>query len=156
MTSPVNIVLINTGCRRPPGTAQPYVSAGLDLTWNMRYLIHRMKDTPLEHFRWTAHTGGLVTVKARDYQPAERVDASSPYAAWKLLADGDGALRPGDLLERLNADGLPEEMYICKFIGFELAEWFVPEIKTEQIAGKNQEISSDEAQTVQKGPGNSI
>ncbi len=115
-----------------------------------------MKDMPLEHFRWTAHTGGLLVVKARDYQPAEQVDASSPYAAWKLLAEGDGALRPGDLLERLNPDGLPEEMYICKFIGFEPAQWFMPEAKTEEITEKNQEIGPDEGQTVQKGVENSI
>lgn len=94
-----------------------------------RYRIHRIKEAPGESFRWAAHTGGLAVVKAKDYEAAGEIDAPTPYAAWKNLAEGNQPLQPGDLLETLSADGSAGNLQIAKYIGFEPAEWYVPEPK---------------------------
>lgn len=96
----------------------------------MRYRIHRLKEAQKEHFRWAPHTGGLAVVKLRDYEPAEEIEAPSPYAAWKLLAAGS-PLQPGDLLEALDEIGQPVRLEIYKYIGFEPAAWFIPESKAD-------------------------
>jgi hypothetical protein len=96
----------------------------------MRYRVHRIKDAPKEHFRWTPHTGGLAVVKLKDYGPAEEIEAPSPYALWKLLSDS-APLRPGDVLETLDDQGAALRLEIYKYIGFEPAAWFVHEPKPE-------------------------
>jgi hypothetical protein len=90
-----------------------------------------MKETPREHFRWAAHTGGTAIVKSRDYEAEEEVEAPSPYALWKAFASGEAPLRPGDLLEGIAEDGSAVSLQIAKYIGFEPAQWFVPEAKPE-------------------------
>lgn len=94
-----------------------------------RYRVHRIKEAPGESFRWAAHTGGLAVVKPRDYEPAGELDAATPYAAWKALAAANQPLHPGDLLEIVNSDGAPGDLQIAKYIGFEPAQWYVPEPK---------------------------
>ena len=96
-----------------------------------RFRIHRIKDAPKENFRWAAHTGGLTIVKRKDYDVDDDVDAATPYAAWKLLAAEGRALCPGDLLEHVLGDALSGELQIAKYIGFEPAQWYVPEPKPE-------------------------
>jgi hypothetical protein len=96
-----------------------------------RYRIHRIKEAPGEHFRWAAHTGGQAVAKMKDYEPGGEVDAPTPYAAWKMLEGDDRALRAGDLLEAVAADGGPGELKILKYIGFEPAKWYVPEMKND-------------------------
>lgn len=96
----------------------------------MRYRIHRIKESQKEHFRWAPHTGGAASAKPRDYEPAEEVEAASPYAAWKMLAQS-APLCPGDILETLDGDNRPVRLEIFKYIGFEPAAWFVPEPKAE-------------------------
>lgn len=94
------------------------------------YRIHRIKDGPRENFRWAAHTGGIAVVKMKDYEPGGEIEAPTPYAAWKALATQASALRPGDLLETVATGGdLKSELKIAKYIGFEPAEWFVPELR---------------------------
>ena len=99
----------------------------------MRYRIYRIKETPREHFRWAAHTGGVAIVKQRDYDQGEIVEAASPYALWKTLAATESPLRPGDLVEILDENGIASSMQIAKYIGFEPAQWFVPEIKPDSM-----------------------
>ena len=96
-----------------------------------RFRIHRIKDAPKENFRWAAHTGGLTIVKPKDYDVDGDVDAATPYAAWKLLAAEGRALCPGDLLEHVSGEGLATDLQIAKYIGFEPAQWYVPEPKPE-------------------------
>jgi hypothetical protein len=92
-----------------------------------RFRIHRMKDSPRESFRWSAHTGGLAVVKTKDYLADGEVEAQTPYAVWKGLATTERPLRPGDLLEIVDAEGNPGQLHIAKYIGFEPAQWWVPE-----------------------------
>jgi hypothetical protein len=96
-----------------------------------QYRIHRIKDTPRESFRWAAHTGGLAVVKPKDYEADGTVEAQSTYAAWRILLSEARPLRPGDLLEIVTDDASPGALQIAKYIGFEPAQWFVPEPKSE-------------------------
>lgn len=95
------------------------------------YRIHRMKDGPRENFRWAAHTGGLARVKLKDFDFSGEIQAASPYAAWKTLASESNALRPGDLLETVPTAGSSADLKIAKYIGFEPAEWYIPELRTD-------------------------
>lgn len=99
-----------------------------------RYRVHRIKEGPREQFRWAPHVGGLAVVKPKDYDCSKEVEAPTPYAVWKQLGDSGDPLRPGDLLELATEDGAAGELRIAKYIGFEPAQWFVPEAKGESAA----------------------
>ena len=88
------------------------------------FRIHRIKQSAGEAFRWAAHTGGLAIVKERDYERGGDLDANSIYAAWKALASSERPFVAGDLLEDESG-----KLHILKYIGFESAQWFVPEPK---------------------------
>ena len=108
------------------------------------YRVHRIKDAPREAFRWESHGGGQSIVKLKDYEPDRLVEASSPYAAWKVLASEGRGLRTGDLLEIL---GVGEEsasgLLIAKYTGFEPAQWFVFERKASPVAPAYEAGNSD-------------
>jgi hypothetical protein len=98
-----------------------------------------MKESPREHFRWAAHTGGLAVVKPKDYELSGEAEALTPYALWKRLAEENGgrdALSPGDLLEVPDEDNTGA-LLIAKYIGFEPAQWFVAEPKAESAASSD-------------------
>ena len=98
-----------------------------------RYLVHRMKDAPQESFRWASHTGGETVLKPKDFEPGPIVEAATPYAAWKHLQAEGEPLRPGDVLEEDTRQESPEpRLLILKYIGFEPAQWFVPEARLER------------------------
>lgn|SRR5579872_5870944 len=86
------------------------------------YRIYKLKDHLRQPFRSAPHVSGSATIKPRDYEPAETVEASSPYAAYFALRESDRPLEVGDLLEADNGS-----LRICKFVGFEEAQWLVPE-----------------------------
>jgi hypothetical protein len=87
------------------------------------FRIHRMKDVPRQHFRWAPHVSGAAIVKPKDYEPSDEVSAESDYAAWALLRNSERPLGVGDLLELTSG-----QLRICKYVGFEEARWFVPEL----------------------------
>ena len=96
------------------------------------YRIHRLKDHLHQSFRLAPHVSGTAHVKPRDYEPAEQVetiDAATPYAAFFALKDSEGPLLPGDLLETENG-----ALRIYKFVGFEEAQWVLPEVKPDAAA----------------------
>ncbi len=86
------------------------------------YKIYKLKDHLRQSFRSAPHVSGAATIKPRDYEPAESVEAPSPYAAYFALRESDRPLEVGDLLEAGNGT-----LRICKFVGFEEAQWVVPE-----------------------------
>lgn len=86
------------------------------------YQVHRLKDAQRQQFRWAPHTSGTSIVKPKDYDRAEIIQAPTAYAAWEMLKGTSTALQVGDILEA--EDG---RLSICKYIGFEEANWFVPE-----------------------------
>lgn len=90
----------------------------------MVFRIHRMKDAPRESFRWAPHTGGVAVVKPKDYDADAEVEGATPYAVWQLLRQSDRPLRAGDVLEDPSGT-----LQIAKYIGFERAQWWVPEPK---------------------------
>lgn len=83
-----------------------------------------MKDGPRQHFRWAPHVSGAASVKLKDYQPAEEIDAGGEYDAWSRLRDSRQPLAIGDLLESESG-----ALHICKYVGFETATWVIPEVK---------------------------
>ena len=92
------------------------------------YRIHRLKDHLRQSFRFAPHTNGRASVKPRDYEAGDMVEATSPYAAFFALKDSGRPLEVGDVLE------YPEgTLRIFKFVGFEDAEWVVSEIKQPEI-----------------------
>ncbi|MBS1859667.1 MAG: hypothetical protein JST11_30125 [Acidobacteria bacterium] len=88
------------------------------------YRIFRMKDSPRQQFRWAPHVSGTATVKQKDYEEASQVEAAHEYDAWRILREREQPLEVGDLLEA--PDG---QLRICKYVGFEPAQWLVVEPK---------------------------
>ena len=88
------------------------------------YRIHRMKESTRQQFRWAPHTIGITNAKPKDYEPAASVEAPTPYAVWIQLKDSEAPLQVGDILESESG-----ELRIYKYVGFEEAQWIVPEVK---------------------------
>ncbi len=83
-----------------------------------------MKDTPRQQFRWAPHVSGCASLKPKDYEQRGDVEALHEYDAWQLLRQSGDPLVVGDLLE--TEDG---RLSICKYVGFEPAQWVLPEVK---------------------------
>ena len=81
-----------------------------------------MKGWLRQQFRWAPHVSGTATVKPKDYDPDGNVEASNEYAAWRALREAGQPLGVGDLLE--TDEG---QLCICKYVGFEPAQWVQPE-----------------------------
>jgi hypothetical protein len=87
------------------------------------YRIHRLKDHLRQHFRFAPHVSGMALVKPRDYELGDSVVAPTPYAAYFERKDSAEPLVPGDLLEAAEQG----DLRIFKFVGFEEAQWVLPE-----------------------------
>jgi len=81
-----------------------------------------MKDSPRQQFRWAPHVTGNASVKPKDYEPGGQIDAANEYEAWRVLRQSGQPLAVGDLLETQD-----HQLRICKYVGFEPAQWMVPE-----------------------------
>jgi hypothetical protein len=92
------------------------------------YQIYRLKEIPRQQFRWTPHTPGVAVVKLKDYDLGPVIQAASPYALWLDLRGSGQAIAVGDLIE-VAGDSLEQrgQLRIFKYIGFEEAQWYVPE-----------------------------
>ena len=88
------------------------------------YRIYRMKDSPRQQFRWAPHVSGCATLKPKDYEQRDEVEALHEYDAWRVLRESAEPLAVGDLLE--TEAGV---LRIYKYVGFEPAQWVVPEPK---------------------------
>ena len=88
------------------------------------YRIYRMKDSPRQQFRWAPHVSGCASLKPKDYDQRGQIEALHEYDAWRRLRESGEALEVGDLLESEDA-----RLRICKYVGFEPAEWILPEPK---------------------------
>lgn len=88
----------------------------------LSYRVYHMKDSLRQQFRWAPHVSGSVTVKPKDYEQNGQIEANNEYDAWRLLRESDQPLGVGDLLE--SEDG---QLRICKYVGFEPAQWMQPE-----------------------------
>src|SRR5437899_10163858 len=89
------------------------------------YQIYRMKESVRQQFRWAPHTIGISSVKPKDYELVNSVEAQGVYAVWMMLKDTDKALQVGDILE---VEG--GELRIYKYVGFEEAQWIMPEVRS--------------------------
>jgi hypothetical protein len=95
----------------------------------MAYQIHRLKETSRQQFRWSPHASGMGIAKPKDYEKGPLVEAVSPYALWIALRGTEDALQVGDLLELEGTD----ELRIFKYVGFEEARWYVPDLLTPAV-----------------------
>jgi hypothetical protein len=86
------------------------------------FRVYHMRDSLRQQFRWAPHVSGAAVVKLKDYQLGGQVEAGNEYEAWQALRESGQPLHVGDLLEA--ADG---QLRICKYVGFEPAEWVQPE-----------------------------
>jgi hypothetical protein len=85
------------------------------------FRIYRMKDAPRQQFRWAPHVAGCAALKMKDYEQRGEIEALHEYGAWRDLRERGDALLVGDLLET------PEgQLRICKYVGFEPAQWVSP------------------------------
>ncbi len=89
------------------------------------YRVYRMKEQASQQFRWAPHVSGATQVKRKDYDEGQTTEAANEYAAWQALREAGTPLRVGDLLEAAGGD-----LRICKYVGFDAAQWIVPEVKT--------------------------
>ena len=90
----------------------------------MVYRIYRMKDSPRQQFRCAPHLSGCAALKPKEFEPRGEVEAKHEYEAWQLLRESSEPIAVGDLLE--TEDG---QLRICKYVGFEPAQWVLPEVK---------------------------
>lgn len=88
------------------------------------YRIYRLRESLRQQFRWAPHTSGVTSIKPRDYDLTLSVEAPTPYAVWMQLKETDDPLQVGDILE---AEGGTLRIY--KYVGFEEAQWILPEMK---------------------------
>ena len=88
------------------------------------YRVFRMKDAPRQQFRWAPHISGPANAKPKDFEPRGQVEALHEYDAWRILRDEGAPLEVGDVLE--TEDG---QLRIYKYVGFEPAQWVIPEVK---------------------------
>src|SRR5947209_727284 len=88
------------------------------------YRVFRLKENLRQQFRAAPHLSGVTTVKPKDYEESVTVDADTPYAAWHSMRGTGRELAVGDVL----SNGATE-LLILKYIGFEEARWFVPELR---------------------------
>jgi hypothetical protein len=93
------------------------------------FQVHRLKDPQRQNYRWAPHTSGITTVKPKDYELGELVEAGSVYAVWEKFRSTARPLGVGDILEIPGG-----QLRICKYIGFEEASWFVPEPSPTPVA----------------------
>jgi hypothetical protein len=107
------------------------------------YRIHRLREHLRNQVRFAPHVSGTATVKPRDYQPAvtgeDLVEAETLYAAFFALRDTARPLEVGDLLE----SATDASLRIFKFVGFEEAQWALPEPKA-VVAGGAHEPGNEE------------
>lgn len=111
------------------------------------FQIHRLRDHERQRFRWAPHTSGTSTVKAKDYEKIAGIESPTEYGAWLALRDAGTPLHVGDLLE--TEDG---SLRICKYIGFEEALWFVPEVRPGSTANTQTLEPSEETASVGEQP----
>lgn len=89
------------------------------------YRIFRMKELERQKFRWAPHTSGTTNVKPKDFDEQGTVDSPNVYMAWAQLKETEQPLDIGDILIAPN-----DALRILKYVGFEEAQWIIPEVKS--------------------------
>ena len=90
-----------------------------------RYRIYYLRESQRQHFRQAPPAPGPLKLKLKDYQPGGEIESASPYTAWKQSQETPGELPPIGVGDALESD--TGALLLCRYVGFEEAEWFVPE-----------------------------
>jgi hypothetical protein len=106
------------------------------------FTIRRLRDSQQEKLRWSpqATTTTLPVLKPSDYRDDGQVQAISPYQAWQLLRERGEDLRIGDVLVDENGATV-----ICRYSGFEEAEWLVVAPDGSQMTAPGNEMEGNSA-----------
>jgi hypothetical protein len=115
------------------------------------YRIHRLKDHLRQQFRAAPHVIGTASIKPGHYEPGGEISAPTPYAAFFELRDAGKPLQVGDLLEAENGD-----LRICKFVGFEEANWVLPDVSPDGKPEGNPSSLPDGTSTASPDPASAI
>src|SRR3989442_763637 len=109
----------------------------------VRYRIYYLKESQRQHFRHAPPAPGPLNLKMKDYEPGGDIEASSPYAVWKHMRaklDDGVARRPIGVGDALETD--TGTLLVCKYVGFEEAQWWVPEPPPTAVAPPDQPPAS--------------
>jgi hypothetical protein len=115
-----------------------------------RYRVLLLKDAKISAYREASPREGKYRLHHSHYEPAGKIEAPSPYSAWRKLRGEELAqrgFRPlgvGDALEAESAS-----LVVCNFWGFDPAEWHVPQAEQGIPPRRGEDAPSDEVQ-----PGN--
>ncbi len=90
-----------------------------------RYRIHYLRESQRQHFRNAPPSPPPHRLKQKDYQAGGEIDAENPYAVWKQMREVAGDIRPIEIGDALEAE--TGALFLCRYVGFEEAQWHVPE-----------------------------
>ena len=93
-----------------------------------RYRILYLRDSQVDRFRSAAPREKPYRLRVMDYDEGEVIEASTPYAVWKQLQEGEGlseTKRPFGVGDVLQSD--ESELLVLNYWGFDEARWRTPE-----------------------------
>lgn len=109
--------------------------------------IFRLRDTAQERFRWSpkatssSSPSEVLSLKPTEYRDDGEIEATSPYAAWEQSRLGGNEVRVGDVVQ--DRDG--NTLWICKFNGFERAQWAETEATEDQLPAADETLATQES-----------
>ena len=113
-----------------------------------RYQVFYLRDTQAQRFRNAAPKEKPYSLRIKDYDEGETIEAPTPYALWKQLQEGEGAReRPFGVGDVLESD--ESELLVLNFWGFDEAQWQDAEDSAEE--GELQTLAGS-ARTVGEEP----
>ena len=109
-----------------------------------RYRVLLLKDSKISAYREASPREGKYRLHRSHYEQAGKIEAPSPYSAWRKLRGEELAqrgFRPlgvGDALEAESAS-----LVVCNFWGFDPAAWHGPQTERGK-PGRDEDARSDE------------
>ncbi len=124
-----------------------------------RYQVFYLRDTQVQKFRNAAPKEKPYSLRIKDYEEGETIEAPTPYALWKQFQEVEGTReRPfavGDVLESDES-----ELLVLNFWGFDEAQWRAAEDSFEE--GELQALAAsagtvgEEPRLLSESPGPSV
>ena len=109
-----------------------------------RYRVLLLKDSKISAYREASPREGKYRLHRSHYEPAGKIEAPSPYSAWRKLRGEELAqrgFRPLGVGDALEAE--PASLVVCNFWGFDPAAWHGPQTEGGK-PGRDEDARSDE------------
>jgi hypothetical protein len=113
-----------------------------------RYRVLLLKDAKISAYREASPREGKYRLHHSHYEPAGKIEAPSPYSAWRKLRGEELAqrgFRPlgvGDALEAESAS-----LVVCNFWGFDPAAWHGPRTDPSAQPQRGEDSSPDKGRS---------